>query len=754
MSEPEHSPRPTPREGASAADPSREMRRSRAIRRFRWLVLLVMVAAVAGVALLFLSGRGDGLGEGDAADDIESRSLEPTGEMEVVGEGFERTVTEENRRLFTVRGDRYSINREGIVFLEGVEVVIYREEGGEHRVRGERARFEMEERQGRIAGDVRVSGPDGMSLATDSLVVTRGAREIRSRDPVSFELGEDYHGTAEGLRGWIEPGRYELQGLVEIDSRPGAEEPLEIDAKGLIMDRSRRLLRSRDWAVLRRRGERLSALEMQFFFADDERTLRYVRAEKRVSGLLRSGGSIDLADTEARRIGFDAGKMTLLMSEDGRHPRQLDLERAHGTRPRVYTLGPPSAPRYRLSAPAITAWFDAAGNASRAEATGPAERDVVLVMHEPGDRVVDEAALGAQPTPEEEGGETGSSGGAAKAPEGSEAGGPVRRRALSREAEASFGPDGELARVEMRRGVVLEDERLHAEGDRGLFRVTEGEAELQGRPAIVTVEQGVMEAPRILYTRDSGLVHGTGGVRARIDDARESPLGGSPLARGDGPVMVEAEHGYLRDEPRTFLFVGNVRAWRGDDLLVTEELRGDEAEDLLTATGGVRTLWNPEEDEGASDGESPIEVTAEELVYRQGERLLVYTGASGDQASSRVRAEQDGRTITSRVMELTLAEEGGLERLVATGDVVVDVPAPPDETGETRKNLKGERAVYDPSARTIDVAAAPGGKVTLRDGDGNVVEGPRMEYDIEADRVRMIGRTPEPAPAAPPGAGR
>jgi LPS export ABC transporter protein LptC len=730
------------------------MRRSRAIRRLRWLVLLAMFGAVVAVVLLYMSGRDDPAGGGDSVDDIESRSLEPTGEMEVVGEGFERTVTEENRQLFTIRGERYSLNREGVVFLEGVEVVIYRDEGGEYQVRGDRARFEVEQQQGRIAGGVRVTAPDGLNLTTESLVVTRGAREIRSRQPVAFELGEEYHGTAEGLRAWIEPRRYELQGLVEIDSRPGAEEPLHIQAKGLILDRNRSLLRSRDWAILKRRGERLSALEMHFFFAEDERTLLFVRAERKVSGLLRSGGSVDLEGVDARRIGFRAGKMTLLMSEDGRHPRQLDLEGQHGVRPQVYTLGPPSAARYRLSAPTITAWFDDAGNASRALAEGPADRDVVLVMLEPGERGVDEAGLGAQPTPEEEEAGAGSREPEAEAEEAAEAAGPTRRRALARQAEASFTADGELREVEMRVGVVLEDDQLLAEGDRGVFRVMEEQAELQGNPAVATGEQGVLEAPRILYTRDSGLVHGAGGVRARIDEARESPLAGSPLARGDGPVMVEAEQGYLRDKPRTFLFVGNVRAWRDDDLLVTEELRGDEAEDRLTATGGVRTLWNPEADEGGPCGgdsargrgdQAPIEVTSDSMVYRQGERLLVYTG-TGDR---RVRAEQDGRTIVSREMELTLAQEGGLERLVATGAVEVDAPPPADDPDEAGKHLTGERAVYDPEARTIDVTAAEGGKVTLKDGDGNVVEGPRMEYDIDTDRVRMVGREAT-APTVPP----
>lgn len=743
MSEPENrnapdapaQPEPPAPPGAPPADPSREMRRNRAIQRFRWLVLVATVAAVALVVALYLSGRSDGPGPADDPDEIESESMEPTGELVTVGEGFERTVTEGDRQLFTVRGDRYAVNREGVVFLEGVEVVIAREEGGAYRVKGEQARFEMEERRGRIAGGVRVEAPDGLVLETESLRVTDDGTQIRTRSPVAFEIGEDYTGTAEGLRAWLPSRRFVLEGLVEIVSRPDAEEPLRIQAKGLVLERNRNVIRSQDWAVLRRRGERLSALEMHFFFAEDERTLRFVRGERKVSGLLRSGGSVELGDSGARRLGFEAGKMTLLMSDDGRHPRQLDLEQVGRGRPRVYTRGPPAAPRYRLTAPTITASFGADGAAERAVAEGSAPGDVVLVMHEPGERMVDEATLGAQPAPEDGEGEAPAETGEIES-EGAE---PTRRRATARIAEASFGPDGEVAKIVMRDGVTLDDGEIEAEGEVATFVVPEERAELEGRPAVARGPQGVMEAPRILYTRDSGLLHGVGGVRARIDDVDSSALGGSPLASGprsEGPVRVEAEHGYLRDEPRTFLFVGDVRAWRGDDLLVAEELRGDEAEDRLTATGGVRTLWNPEAGEGASVGadDAPIEVTSDGLVFRQAERVLVYTGG--------VIAVQAGRTIASEEMVLTLAEGGGLERLVATGDVKIDAPPPADAPGESGKSLRGARAVYEPAERTIDVSAAAGGKVTLRDSDGNVVEGPRMVYDIEADRVRVVGREP------------
>jgi lipopolysaccharide transport protein LptA len=248
-----------------------------------------------------------------------------------------------------------------------------------------------------------------------------------------------------------------------------------------------------------------------------------------------------------------------------------------------------------------------------------------------------------------------------------------------------------------------------------------------------------MEAPRLRYTRADGLVHGTGGVRARLDEADESALGGSPLARGDGPVWVEAEEGSFREQPRAFSFQGKVRAWRGDDLLVANELRGDEPEDRLVATGAVRTLWVPEED-GAEEGDpagagAPLEVRSRELVYRKSARLLVYTGE--------VVARQEERTLACREMEVELAEEGGVAELRCAGDARVEDPL----EGRT---LRGERLRYRPDERVVEVTAAEGEKVRMRDREGNVIEGARMTYDVETGRVQVFGRAGETAPAPSP----
>jgi len=706
------------------ADESREIRKNRAIRRLRWLVLLATLAAVAAVVALFVANRDEA--PPPVVEDADAEAMEPTGDLVTVGEGFERTFSEGDREVFTVRGDRYGVDRQNVVYLEGVEVTVNREDGARYVIEAKTARFDLEKREGRLEGDVRVAAPDGMELSAPHLIVTRSGERIRSDAPVELRIGDSYRGTADGLQALLGPRRFVLLGVVKVVSLPGAAEPFRLDTQGLVLDRTRNLVHTRNKAVLRRRGERISALSMDVFFAADETTVRFVRAVDKVQGFVRSGPGGSLDDLEdggeaegdpggwIRRLAFRAERLTMLFTEDGKFPEKLDLERGLRGRATVRTFGAPGAPRYRLAAPLITAWF-ADGQPVRAEATD----GVVLVMHEP--------QVAGDEDPDDEG--------EPEEGEGADGVEPGQRQVTARTAEAQFSPEGELTAVVLERDVVLTDARFQATGERGVFRVGEETGELTGRPAVADSERGRMEAPRILYTRATGLVHGTGGVRARLDQAESSALAGSPLGRGDGPVWVEAEEGFLRNEPREFLFTGDVRAWRAENLLVAKELHGDEGGDRLTATGSVRTLWKPEDDAANETGpQAPLEVQSNELVYRGSGRTLVYTGD--------VVAEQEKRTVACSEMVVELAQAGGMERLVCTGDVRVEDP-------EQGRSLQGARAVYDPGERTVDVLAAEGGKVSMKDRDGNVVEGPRMIYDIDNDRVRVLGRGGDAPPSVP-----
>ena len=94
---------------------------------------------------------------------------------------------------------------------------------------------------------------------------------------------------------------------------------------------------------------------------------------------------------------------------------------------------------------------------------------------------------------------------------------------------------------------------------------------------VVTSDRGRIEAPRMVYNTDQQIVNARGGVRALLQKVEETALAGTPLAKGEGPVHVESQEAFWRQQPSSFMFRGDVRAWRGDNLLLAPELRGDKS---------------------------------------------------------------------------------------------------------------------------------------------------------------------------------
>jgi lipopolysaccharide transport protein LptA len=182
--------------------------------------------------------------------------------------------------------------------------------------------------------------------------------------------------------------------------------------------------------------------------------------------------------------------------------------------------------------------------------------------------------------------------------------------------------------------------------------------------------------------------------------------------------------------------------------VLAQALRGDrtaEGTDVLTATGEVKTVWIPAsgaDGAGGSGGpeasaggapQEPVEVTAQEMVYRAGERTLVYRG--------KAVAVQGRRELACQELLVALDGDGRAESMTCTGQVVLD-----DRAAGNRAT--GQRAVYDLGARTVTIEGAP---VRLRKADGAQVEGRRVVYDIEAGSATVRGEAPAPpaAPAAP-----
>src|SRR6185503_20018465 len=198
------------------------------------------------------------------------------------------------------------------------------------------------------------------------------------------------------------------------------------------------------------------------------------------------------------------------------------------------------------------------------------------------------------------------------------------------------------------------------------------------------------------------------------------------------PVNVQAEEGFWRDSPRTFLFKGKVRAWSGDRVLRAEQLRGEGEQQTLAASGGVQTVWfmpPPKGEEtsagGAASGPRQVRVDADTLLYNDPEHRLVYDG--------NVRVVDAQRTMKSKTLTVELTTKGQARRMTAAGNVELEAPA----EGRT---ITAERADYDVQERRIVFRGSP---VTLKDKKGGTLSGKQAVYSMETAKVRVTAEEEE-----------
>lgn len=673
------------------------------VSRLRVLLLIVMVLVLGGLAGLFLFGKaGQQAIRKPLGDDDPTQAKEGTA---LLGEDFDYTFTERERPLFRIRGDSIRADQGGTIFLDGVGMTLYDEQGRDYHVESKEASFNRESNEGKLQGNVILKGPSGLMLRTNQLHISEKGRVLISPKDVVLRYADLYQARAERMRVNLNDEMFVLAGNTRVQSLPEAEVPLALSADRTVYDRKKKILRIEGNAMLRRGQELVRAQRLSALLTEDEKSLTFVNAHWNVTGRLAGTGD----NPEMSVVRFSGRDLAVQMQPGAENqPRKVALEGGEKNHAMIETSG--AGVTRTLTGLQIEGML-AQGVLTQAEAFGGVE--------------VREATRAS--------------------------GGKELRKASGMRAQASFRPDGQLASVNLINKVVFRDEKTRATGNRASLDMDSGRGEFLGEPVEAVSDRGRMTAPRVLYNVENQILNAFGGVRAVMEKTSDSDLAGSPLGQGEGPVFVESREALWRQNPSSFLFRGDVRAWRGENLMLTTELRGEQESDRLTATGGVKTIWIPTDKQAsqaqgkkasntaaASSGKrSPVEVVAQEMTYRKGAGHLNYTGA--------VRVVQEGKTLTCERLDVELGEDNKAEVMTCTGDAKMNDP-------KMGRLITGDKAVYDLDTKRMEVT---GEKVTMKDREGNQVQGKRVIYLVDEGKVEVKGKdTPAgsatPAPGATP----
>jgi lipopolysaccharide transport protein LptA/LPS export ABC transporter protein LptC len=680
------------------------IRRRPPLNWLRRTLLAALVLLVGALGALFWFGRAGQRPPRPAASEVASQA---GGEVTLVGEGFDYTLTEEERPIFRIRGESIRADRQDTLYLDGVGLTVYDPQGRPYQVESREASFSRTSNEGRLRGSVHLKGPSDLELRASVLQLRDRGKVLISPRPVWIGFAGTYAARAQRLRVYIPEEIYVLEGKVEVRSVEGVTPPVLLRAERAIYERAQRLLRIEENVELDRGPEHVQAQKLNAQLTADEKSLSYLQALGAVSGRLRreiDGVPGGPAGRPAEsRVRFTGEELVVQIEEGTNQARKVELNG-----PRQATNQIPNQIKAKGGGRVV---LETAGQGVTRTLTA-ARIDAKMAQG---------VLQGAQAF------------GGVEVKEASPTG---PRRLTGQRADATFGPEGQLATLVVDQAVSYTAPDLRASGDHGRMDFAKGVAEFTGDPAEAQSERGRLNAPQLTYEQTGGLLRATGGVRTVLEKVEQSALAGTPLGAGEGPVRVQSQDALWRQSPRGFLFRGDVRAWRGENLLLAKELQGDEqagaggaTQNRLTASGGVKSLWIPAP-EGKEKGQ-PIEVTGAGLVYREGDGVLVY---SGD-----VRVEQAGRVLRCNELEVRLGEDRKAETMTCTGNTRLDDPT-------AGRSVTADRAVYQLDKREIEMFGEP---VVMRDKGGNQVRGKRLLYHIDDGKVEVKGQSTKAPPATP-----
>lgn len=657
------------------------------LRRILLLLGLVAVAALGLMLAAFQFGRTDRSQQADTEED--PSEISTTEETITAGTGFDYVQWSQGRKVFRIRAERSQQDRDENAYLEQVTLDVFRQEEGEvYTVTSRDAKVNQNTWSAVLEGDVVIRGWDDLVLEARAIELKQGGQLLLSRGAVEFSYPPDIVGRASQLRLDRKEDVISLTGGVHVKTVPGAPIPMRLDCERLIYRQEEGMVRALDDVKVRRGDQNLQARILTLFMTP-ERTLQSLRAVFEVKGSMRTTNDLGMPG----EVGFSGQLLEMTPNERREEAYVVQLEE-----------GPEGGP-------AVIRTVDASGLARRMvgrQLEGRTSSGQLNVIHGSGTPLImDEYLDFDEPFP--------------------------LRQVCARQLTANFLANGDLGFMKLEQNVELRDESVHLSGgDQATIDMAQGQVEIRGKEVELYNERGDVASPHISYSKEKGYIHARDGVRARLVPG--TTLRDTPFSNGEGPLHVESKEAFWAGDPAAFAFRGSVRAWRQQNLLLTEQLRGDDEGRQMSAAGGVKTRWVPERSSNrtvlASGSSEPIEVDAESLAYREEERLLIYTGD--------VVVHQEERTIACDELEVELTPDGSeAERMICKGNIEVDDPP-------ARRRVRGDRAVYTVLEKQVEVY---GDQVHLVDADNNTLKGRYLIYDLNAGTVHLQSRAPLDAAA-------
>jgi LPS export ABC transporter protein LptC/lipopolysaccharide transport protein LptA len=725
----------------------------------RYAAIFILFAGLVFIAISYYRVRNN--------TPFRLKSESPALSKEITGimEGYEHSVTKNDRLYLSLKASRditYSDNHHE---LENVSLAVYPPEGKiPDQINADRAIYDPKTSVISFVGNVRIETKDALKIRTDALSFDQDSEVARTDAPVSFDR-ENVSGSATGAI--VEAKNKKLELLKDVAivvapealndpqakpssrSRPvtirsakalfeeqwmmltfygGATAEQERDLlsgdalKALITEEKRlQKLEVRGNAYLRTmqdgRAAEVHSVDMDFYLDKDQRLERGVAMKDTRAHTLDSDAEIQLTGPSLVEVKFQAQDDRSLLKEMRAEGRSIVNMLAPKSK-----AGDPKAANKRLTADAVRlVWRSSGRDLEKAEALGNAELFVDPVIK---NAQADTKTLTA-PRFDCDFFESGNLARTFVASGGSKAVlDPIqpsdkraKRTLTSEKMTVSFVKDTQdVERFEAQGNGKFNENDKNGTAASMTYTAADDTVRLRGGEPTVWDSRGRTKAIE-LDTDFRNDVSYSRGKTATTFYSQEQTNGAVPFTKVKSPVYISSDRGEFQHENGVATYTGNARGWQDDNFVRADRLTIYVKERKMDASGHVQTaLYNAQRRAEGAKETVPVFASSDWMTYSDPNRLLHYEG--------NVDIKQGTDRITSGIADVYLLKEtSDMEKTIAQRNVVLTQP--------NRKGT-GDWVQY---TTADEVAVLRGNPARVEDAEQGSTEGGRLTVHVREGKV-------------------
>jgi len=262
---------------------------------------------------------------------------------------------------------------------------------------------------------------------------------------------------------------------------------------------------------------------------------------------------------------------------------------------------------------------------------------------------------------------------------------------------------------------LIEGERV-ATGARGVYTASNQTVAMRGKPQVwdSSMRSSADEIDANVYSSESEL---RGRARTTYFN-RDSTGGAAPFKNKKDPVTIASDRAIVKHNEGAARYIGNARAWQGDDFVRAEHIELDKGERTMTAWNNAQSAFYNFEREVEKGRKEivPVFASSDRIIYTDANRTAHYEGS--------VKIRQGTDRIDSATADAVMDEENKLISLTASKDVVMTQPA---------RRATGDQVVY---TAATDTAILTGNFAVVEDHEREAVtKSPKLTLHLRDARI-------------------